>query len=333
MCSRSDPQSHLCSHYSPTANSSSLNDASRDPSSFVQRFCDTASIRQLGTSIESSPADVRNRDAGLENLNKSLKSLLNEHENENISSMRKLKSNAEVATILLSAIEWLLTREPSERVLFGDKILSRPMNDTSPHRKLIETSPTHSNHKKGRTEIPEPLHHEPYNQLLSMVARIISRRTELEIEVAQLVDRKAKTSWSNRGLLNLFSSLILDPKSGLTGKISVFMGWLRKLATETWKGKSTLERGTIPCGCLEIMEAFEGRKSQLPSDVPVPYFTIPLILSRVDPVQSAQDWLKFPSQGDAPTRHLFSWPFIFTPAQISNNFRMVNHLRMRSVLM
>ena len=318
----------MCPNYIPAANFSLQRETRRDPSSFVQRFCDTASVRYLEPTSASSFGNSCIGDSGLERLRESLNVLLIESESLGATTTNEFTTNIKLVKTLSPAIEWLLQKVPLDQALTLQSINREEANFALTILRDISRAPVNLNHSP-RVQILDILNCGLYLELLSTIARIVAHRTKLEDDLAQLMGKCSKIDTSPQTLQRLICGLTLNREGNRTYSTFVLVVWLKRLIAKTWDGQSILDRGSIACGSLEIVEALLTRDVDLPQDVWEELFTIPFINARIDAVQSAQSWLEALLEDDISGRHLFSWPCIFTRAEISTHFRLVNHLRMR----
>lgn len=177
---------------------------------------------------------------------------------------------------------------------------------------------------------------EPYIRLCAEICKVVALRTQVEDVTAKL--RQPESSSDDHGsILSLLTDRVtLIARSQTASKEDSWVPWpyplwFKKVFLKHWDGKPTIKRGTIACGALELLEMQQRIWDRSHPDRTSDANLLPYIYKRVDATELMRSWMERDTSAKTSSRHLLTFPFLYSDAQILMSFRMLNHLRMRFV--
>ncbi|KAK5125011.1 hypothetical protein LTR85_001202 [Meristemomyces frigidus] len=331
LASRPYPRKYLCAFYSgevkrvsAASDEAGGADGQHDPSSFTQLLCDTPSIRQLCSAAQPVPVPVKPR--AYESLSRALDPLLTTLPVEAALQQRdSFVSNAQAADILFAALKALLDDFPRANPAqwgYAETFVDRGC--AYPDRKVDAPTDLKVN---VWLSLLDRLEYGPAVRLLGKTLHALALRTQLEQDLDDL-KRDVGVSGPQIGnahcIMNMLFNRITQADWDTPAWLAALIISLKKTFLLHWGGVSTtVARGSAACGALELLgalhTAFVSRNLR--------NFVLPVVAMYLDAVDLAESWMS--ADGNAGSRHLLSFSFLFGPKERAMYFRTINHLKMR----
>jgi hypothetical protein len=306
----------------------------RDPSSFIQRIADTSCVIELAKG--EYPADTGEESPIFHKVAAITRLLSAQCEPPFLSSGSSnplFVSNEKIAHTIAVALQLFYDLLPEESNPATWQSLAQHVNNgrTLPSATL-DSKVDHS----SLIELLDIFAFEPYVHLCVQICKVIALRTQVEDVTAKF--RQSGTDTTSQGnILALVSDRVtLIARSQTASKQDSWIPWpyplwFKKVFLKYWDGQPAVKRGTIACGALELLEMqqklWNRSHPQKTSDANL----LPYIYKRIQAVELMRSWMKHDSPATTRSRHLLSFPFLYSDGQTLMNFRMLNHLRMRYV--
>ncbi|SMQ50117.1 unnamed protein product [Zymoseptoria tritici ST99CH_1A5] len=324
ICAGPNPRRHLCPFYdpnrfaSPGADTTSNAYGPRDESSLVQRLCDTGAISRLAVSRTPGAVIAFPEFKALDSFHKQVTALLDESVHK---PGKEFRPNADLAQVLVPALEWLLERLPltvsmpywraADRVIISK---GKAYAQMSGHTLPVEP-------ENCDPVILDSINHEPNIRLLERICRVVAKRTLLEKVVADSTQRGSDRAHCIRSvLISRLFAMEIAPLRALALLI-----WLKRAFAKHWNAQDVVRSGSTCHGILAMIDAlyaYAGSHRILQGED----FYMPMISSYVSAVELAQSWLR-PIATDE--EHLLLWNFMLSVYDFCLFFRTLNHLLMR----
>lgn len=174
----------------------------------------------------------------------------------------------------------------------------------------------------------------PYARMCEQVCKVIALRTQVENVAAKFRPFCSDES-GNENILTQLADRVTSIARWHTASRKdkwvpwPFPLWFKRTFLQHWDGKPTVARGTITCGALELLEMqqkiWDLSNPEKTSDANL----LPYVYNRTDNTEMIRSWMKHDPSVTTTSRHLLSFPFLYSDGQVLMGFRMLNHLRMR----
>lgn len=331
---RSNPEAHLCQHVKSGGKISTHDTEAgpRDPSSLAQRLADTSSIKALaagGTLFDGEPNHPELQQ--VEAITAKLQTQCEPPLDASGSSNPRFAPSKDVADTVASAFRLFYNVLPKQSEPAIWQSLAHCINNGQVlPAQTLEPNPTNA----GFIELLQIYHFEPYTRMYAHVCKVIALRTQVE-DVTAKFRRSGNDKYENQDILTLLIERVADIARWQTASITdtwvpwPFSLWFKKIFLQHWGGKPTVTRGTIACGALELLEMqqriWDRSHPEKTSDVHL----LPHLYNRTDATEMLRSWIKHDPPMTTTSRHLLSFPFLYSDDQVLMNFRTLNHLRMR----
>jgi hypothetical protein len=336
LLSRPRCEAYLCKYCDLDPQTSRLerDEGPQDPSSFIQRLADTSSMRQLAKGeAQFDTSDEKPVSHKAAAITKVLQSQCEPPLLPSGFSNPQFVSNKEVADTIATALELFYELLPEDSDPATWQSLAQHINNG---RTLPSTTLDSNADHSGLIQLLDIFAFTPYVFLCAQICKVIALRTQVEDVTAKF--RPAKPGDTAHG--NIIS-LLIDritriARSQTASKQDSWIPWpyplwFKKAFLKHWDGKPVVKRGTIASGALELLEMqqkiWDRSHPERSSDANL----LPYIYKRIDATELMRSWMKHDPSVTTRSRHLFSFPFLYSDTQVLMNFRMLNHLRMRYV--
>jgi len=251
------------------------------------------------------------------------------------SSNPSFVSNQEVANTIARALELFYELLPKESSSATWQSLAHHINSG----RILPSSTLDSNKDHtGLVHLLEIFSYEPYISLCAQICKVIALRTQVEDITAKF--RQASSESTAHGTI---INLLIDRVTRIARSQSAakqeswipwpYPLWFKKAFLKHWDGKPIVKRGTIACGALELLEMQQGIWDRSNPDKTSDANILPYIYKRIDAAELLRSWMKHDPSVTTKSRHLLSFPFLYSDGQMLMNFRMLNHLRMRYAIL
>lgn len=186
----------------------------------------------------------------------------------------------------------------------------------------------------GLVQLLDIFAYEPYVSLCAQICKVIALRTQVEDVTAKSRQERPGIAAEANIITLLIDQVNLIARSQTESKQESWIPWpyplwFKRVLLKHWDGKPVVKRGTIACGALELLEMqqriWDRSHPRKTSDANL----VPFIYKRVDATELMRSWMKHDPPVTTHSRHLLSFPFLYSDGQMLMNFRMLNHLRMR----
>lgn len=348
LLSRPDPDAYLCEYYEARMQSDSTESGERpepeegpkDPTSLTQLMADTDCFKRLakGEHVESltrqSVDPISLRVAAI------TRKLQKYHERPFLDDQTinpRFARNQEVADVLAAALS-----------LFYDML---PDND---HPSDWQTLAYYVNHGRatpsqgheagpGLADVDALLRAFDSDQnvrLCAEICKVVALRTQVE----DVMVKPRRHSLGTGGLLTYVANHVdkiarartADKLSKRTDETTPWVPWpyplwFKKAFIRDWDGSPIVKRGSIACGALELLEMQQWIWNRWHPTRTSDANLLPYVFKKMNLTEAMRSWATQNPPLTTISRHLLSFPFLFTPSQILLYFRMQNHLRMRYV--
>ena len=322
------PKAKLCKYMQRTGETEAApkQESKRDPSSFIQQLADTEAVKALCTP-DATFSSKHPELAEMIELYDSLRSTLVELERSPFDSSGhpnpRYLSNDAAADIVNHVLIGLTMSVPR-----ANAATWRMVQKHVSHGFACDLSPA-----CNIRELLDELEDGSKLAIISRVVEALSRRSLFE-DVLENVRKRhplandttvSVNRRSNNKLLKWTVDRLLSDSDPQVGRLHRMLTiWLLKLVTKHWNSNSTaVPRPSLACGALELLEAL----SKDPVSAGQTYH-LPWLAGRIDADDMAESFMK--QQPALTSRHLLSFPFLFTTNQLSLYFRTINHLKMRT---
>jgi hypothetical protein len=334
LLGRSSPDAHLCKHVKsggkiPTPDTE---EGPRDHSSLAQRIADTSCTKRLaegGTSLHEEPDCPELQQVAA--ITAKLQTQCEPPLDTTGSSNPRFAPNEEVADTVASAFSlfYSLLPEKSDQAMWQS--LAQYINNG---QVLPAQTLTSNANNTGLIELLQIFQFEPYTRMCAQVCKAIALRTQVE-NVAARFRSSGNDEAGNEDILSLLTERVTNIARWHTASRKdtwvpwPYPLWFKKTFLQHWDGKSTVTRGTIACGALELLEMQQKIWNRSNPEKTSDANLLPYVYNRSDGTEMVRSWIKHDPPVTTTSRHLLSFPFLYSDGQVLMNFRMLNHLRMR----
>jgi len=336
LLSRPRCDAYLCKYCELDARPSqpARDEGPQDPSSFIQRLADTSCITQFAKGVapvNTLPEDLTSHKAAA--IARVLQSQCEPPFLPSGSPNPLLIPNIEVADTIATALELFYDVLPGESNPATWQSLAQHINNG---RTLPSTTLDSNNDNSGLINLLDIFASEPYTSLCVQICKVVALRTQVEDVTAKFRQADPDTTAHGNIISLLIDRITLIARSQTASKQESWIPWpyplwFKKAFLKHWDGKPVVRRGTIACGALELLEMqqriWDRSHPERTSDANL----LPYIYKRIDPTELMRSWMQHDLPVTTRSRHILSFPFLYSDAQMLMNFRMLNHLRMRYV--
>lgn len=304
----------------------------QDPSSFVQRLADTSCMRQLAKG--EFGVDTKHDDSILHKAAAITKLLQSQCEPPFLpsgSSNPSFVPNQELADTIATALEIFYELLPGESNPTTWQSLAQHINSG---RLLPSTTLDSDKDHSSLVQLLDIFAFDPYISLCAQVCKIVALRTQVEEITAKFRQASSESTAHGNIISLIIDRITIIARSQSASKKESWIPWpyplwFKKAFLKHWDGKPVVDRGTIACGALELLEMqqriWDRSHPNKTSDANI----LPYIYKRIDAAELLRSWMKHDPPVTTKSRHLLSFPFLYSDGQMLMNFRMLNHLRMR----
>jgi hypothetical protein len=242
-------------------------------------------------------------------------------------------SNKKVADTIATALELFYDLLPKESSPATWQSLAQHINNG---RILPSSTLDPDKDHSGLVQLLEIFSFEPYVSLCAQVCKVIALRTQVEDITSKFRQARSEgTAYGNIiSLLTEHTTLIARSQTASKQESWIpwpYPLWFKKAFLKHWDGKPAVKRGTIACGALELLEMQQGIWDRSHPDKTSDANLLPFVYKRVEATDLMRSWMEHDPPVTTESRHLLSFPFLYSDGQMLMNFRMLNHLRMRCV--
>lgn len=324
MCAGPNPRAHLCPYFdastSPESPQSPGDGDARDPSNLMQLLCDTKSIVGLSSDV----GDFR-EDHDSVRIHQKIFEMLRVAGRIPSLSTSGFLSNQQLAEGIFECFQWLLNKAPLNRAAPW-KMINREVIS-----KGYAYPPRHENLPVDETyntwlAILDVLDHEPNLRLLERMMKIVSARRGLENFLQAAAANSGSETKFKRPQESVEYLLATKLSSGGTSTPTFLLAtvvWLKKFLSKYWDSQPIIRESSPSFAALQILAHLHDKHSP---DVQDEAFKMPLITSRVGMLELSSSFL---SEDRGRALHILAFNYLFSSAELSLVFRMVNHLKMR----
>ena len=334
LLSRPDCETYICKHceFDAQAAENARDEGPQDPSSFIQRLADTSCIRIFAKAeahVDSEAKDSISHQAAA--INSVLQSQCEPPFLPSGSSNPNFVSNQEVADTIATALELFYELLPKDNDSSTWQSLAHHINSG---RILPSTTLDPERDHSVLIQLLETFSHEPYISLCVQICKVVALRTQVE-DITSKFRQASSESTAHGSIIGLLTKRVtLIARSQSASKQESWIPWpyplwFKKAFLQHWDGKPAVTRGTIACGALELLEMQQGIWNRSNPDKTSDANILPYIYKMVDQTELLRSWMKHDPPVTTKSRHLLSFPFLYSDGQMLVNFRMLNHLRMR----
>ena len=337
LLSRPNCEAYICKYRQIDAQPAehARDDGPQDPSSFIQRLADSSCISQLAKGEAQCDVDLEDpisRKAAA--ITRVLQSHCEPPFLPSGSSNPGFVSSKEIADTIATALELFYDLLPKESSPATWRSLAQHINNG---RILPSTTLDSGIDHTGLVQLLDIFSFEPYISLCAQVCKVIALRTQVE----DITSKFRQASWEGTAYGNIISLLTeritLIARSQTASKQESWIPWpyplcFKKAFLKHWDGKPVVKRGTIACGALELLEMQQGIWDRSHPDKTSDANLLPFVHKRVEATGLTRSWMEHDPPVTTKSRHLLSFPFLYSDGQMLMNFRMLNHLRMRYVI-
>lgn len=334
ILSRPNCDIHICKYRQLDAQpiENARDEGPQDPSSFIQRLADTSCISQLakGEARVDDKHDVSTSHKAAA-INRVLQSQCEPPFLPSGSSNPNFVSNVEVADTIATALELFYELLPKESTSTTWQSLAHHINSG---RILPSTTLDSEKDHSGLIQLLEIFSYEPYISLCAQICKVVALRTQVEDITSKFRQTSSRSTTHGTIISLLIDRVTFIARSQSASKQESWIPWpyplwFKKAFLKHWDGKPAVKRGTIACGALELLEMQQGIWDRSNPDKASDANILPYIYKRVDATELLRSWMKHDPPVTTRSRHLLSFPFLYSDGQMLMNFRMLNHLRMR----
>ncbi|GAB7329191.1 hypothetical protein MBLNU13_g01010t2 [Cladosporium sp. NU13] len=316
LLSRPDCGAYICKYRQLDAQpaENARDEGPQDPSSFIQRLADTSCITELANGeahVASKYDDSISHKAVA--INRVLQKQCEPPFLPSGSSNPRFVSSREVADTIATALGLFYELLPEDSSPATWQSLAHHINSgrDSPSTTL-DSEKDHS----GLIQLLQTFSYEPYISLCAQICKVVALRTQVEDITAKFRQANSETTVHGSIISLLTERVTLIARSQSASKQESWIPWpyplwFKKAFLKHWDGK--------PAG---IWDRSNPDKT---SDANI----LPYIYKRVDQTELLRSWTKHDPPVTTKSRHLLSFPFLYSDGQMLINFRMLNHLRMR----
>lgn len=324
MCAGPKPRLHLCPYFDASRSSGSSlppgDGDARDPSNLMQLLCDTKSINEV-----SSGVGELHEDQDSIRIHQKISEMLTVAGRIPSLSASGFLNNQQLADGIFECFQWLLNKAPLNRAAPW-KMINREFVS-----KGYAYPPRHENLPVDETyntwlAILDVLDHEPNLRLVQRMMKIVSARRELE----SFLHAAAANSGSETKLKRPQESVeyLLARKLSSEGTSTPIFPlatvvWLKIFISKYWDSQPIIRESSPSFAALQILAHLHDKHSP---DVQDEAFKMPLIISRTGMLELSSSFL---SEDRGRALHILAFNYLFSFAELSLVFRMVNHLKMR----
>jgi hypothetical protein len=306
----------------------------RDPSSLIQRIADTSCVVQLAKG--EFPADTGEESPIFHKVAAITRVLSAQCEPPFLSSGSSnplFVSNEKIADTIAVALQLFYDLLPGENNPTTWQSLAQHVNNG---RNLPSATLDSSADQSSLIELLDIFSFEPYVHLCAQICKVMALRTQVEDVTAKFRQTELDNTSQGNILALISERVTLIARSQTASKQDSWIPWpyplwFKKAFLKYWDGQPVIKRGTIASGALELLEMqqklWDRSHPQKTSDANL----LPYIYKRIQAVELMRSWTKHDPPVTTRSRHLLSFPFLYSDGQTLMNFRMLNHLRMRYV--
>lgn len=334
LLSRPNSEVYICKYRQLDAKPAehARDEGPQDPSSFIQRLADTSCISQLAKGearFDVSLEDPVSRKSVA--ISRALQSHCETPFLPSVSPNPAFVSNQEVADTIATALELFYELIPKESSPATWQSLAQHINNG----RILPTSTLDSDKDhSGLVQLLEIFSFEPYISLCAQICKVIALRTLVE-DITSKFRQANPASTVHGNIISLLSDRItFIARSQTASKQESWIPWpyplwFKRVFLKHWDGKPAVKRGTIACGALELLEMQQGIWDRSHPDKTSDANLLPFVYKRVEATELMRSWMEHDPPVTTKSRHLLSFPFLYSDGQMLMNFRMLNHLRMR----
>ena len=240
-------------------------------------------------------------------------------------------SNKEVADTIATALDIFYDLLPRDNDPTTWQLLAQHINNG---RTLPSTTLDSDKDHSGLIHLLDIFAFEPYISLCAQVCKVIALRTQVEDVTARFRQAKPERTAHGNIISLLMDRITLIARLQTASREGSWIPWpyplwFKKAFLKHWDGKPVVKRGTIACGALELLEMQQRIWDRSHPDKNSDANLLPYIYKRIDATEFLRSWMKHDPPVTTTSRHLLSFPFLYSDGQMLMNFRMLNHLRMR----
>jgi hypothetical protein len=247
------------------------------------------------------------------------------------SSNPNFAPNEEVADTAASAFSLFYSLLPKQ----GDQALWHSLAQYINNGHVMPAQTLNSDAEStGLIELLQVFQFEPYTRMCAQVCKVIALRTQLE-DVAAKFRPSRNDETGKEDVLSLLTERVTNIARWHTASRKdtwvpwPYPLWFKRAFLQHWDGKPAVVRGTIACGALELLDMqqkiWDRSNPKKTSDANL----LPYVYNRADVIQMVRSWIEHDPAVTTTSRHLLSFPFLYSGGQVLTNFRTLNHLRMR----
>lgn len=337
LLSRPNCDAYICKYRQLDAQptGSTRDEGPQDPSSFIQRLADTSCISRLAKGkahIDTKHEDPITRNAAA--ITRVLESQCEPPFLPSGCSNPRFVSNQEVADTIATALELFYDLLPIESSPATWQSLAQHINSG---RILPSSTLDSDTDHTGLVELLEIFSFEPYISMCAQVCKVVALRMQVE-DITSKFRQPSPGSTAGGNIINLLIDRItFIARSQTASKQESWIPWpyplwFKKAFLTHWDGKPVVKRGTIACGALELLEMQQGIWDRSHPDKTSDANLLPFVHKRVEATELMRSWMEHDPPVTTKSRHLLSFPFLYSDGQMLMNFRMLNHLRMRYII-
>jgi hypothetical protein len=333
---RSGPEAHLCQYVKsggkiPTPD---VDSGPRDPSSLAQRLADTPCMRILAKG--GTPSNEESDSPELQQVAAITAKLQTQCEpplDTSGSSNPRFAPNKDVADTVASAFSLFYSLLPEQ----SDQALWQSLAYYINNGQVLPAQTLDSSAKNpGLIELLQIFQFEPYTRMCAQVCKVIALRTQVQ-DVAAKFRPSGNDEAGNEDILSLLTERVTNIARWHTACRKdtwvpwPYPLWFKKTFLQHWDGKPAVTRGTIACGALELLgmqqKIWDCSNPKKTSDANL----LPHAYNRTNATEMVRSWIRHDPSVTTTSRHLLSFPFLYSGGQVLTNFRTLNHLRMKYV--
>jgi len=334
LLNQSNPDAHLCQHVKsegsvPTPDTEA---GPRDPSSLAQRIADTSCMTRLaaGEALPRKELDCPEQ-RRVAAITAKLQTQCKPPFDKSGCPNPRFVPNNEVADTVATALNLFYSLLPEE----NDQVLWQSLAHYTNNGHVLPGQTLDSNHcNPNLIGLLQIFASKPYARMCEQICKVIALRTQVEDVAA-----KFRPSWNdesgNGNVLDLLAHRVTSIARWHTVSRKdkwvpwPYPLWFKNIFLQHWDGKPAVARGTIACGALELLEMQQRIWDSSNPDKTSDANLLPYVYNRTDNTEMVRSWMTHNPPVTTASRHLFSFPCLYSDGQTLMHFRTLNHLRMR----
>jgi hypothetical protein len=334
LLSRPNCEAYICKYRTldRQASEHARDQGPQDPSSLIQRLADTSCINRLAKG--EATVDTKHEDPILRKAAAITRVLQLQCEPPFLpsgSSNPNFVSNQEVVDTIATALELFYELLPKESSPATWQLLAQHINSG---RILPSSTLDSDKDHSGLVQLLEIFSFEPYISLCAQVCKVIALRTQVEDIISKFRHASPESTAYGNIINLLIDRITLIARTQTASKQESWIPWpyplwFKKAFLKHWDGKPVVKRGTIACGALELLEMQQRIWNRSHPDKTSDANLLPFVYKRIEATELMRSWMDHDPPVTTTSRHLLSFPFLYSDGQMLMNFRMLNHLRMR----